>query len=123
MQVVRVPVYDDVLVDSVLTCPAWDGETGGILALIVNGHTDPGSRDMDVSEKGYRGGEFTNFPDSCPFGFLERLPTTTTSGSGAIKGEGFTSVSDARRAGPGKLANGGGVKRSQCRWREAYLGG
>ncbi|HAE12648.1 MAG: T9SS type A sorting domain-containing protein [Chitinophagales bacterium] len=108
VQVVRVPVYDDVLVDSVLTCPAWDGETGGILALIVNG-TLTLEADMDVSEKGYRGGEFTNFPDSCPFGFSwNGYYTTTTSGNGAIKGEGFTSVSDARRAGRGKLANGGG---------------
>ena len=87
------------LVDSVLTCPAWDGETGGILALIVNG-TLTLEADM-TSVKRDRGGEFTNLTAALWFPW-NGYHTTTTSGNGAIKGEGFTSVSDARRAGRGK---------------------
>ena len=37
VQLVRVPVYDDVNIIGELTCQPWNGSTGGILALEVNG--------------------------------------------------------------------------------------
>jgi hypothetical protein len=59
-QIVRVPQYTSVTIDSgsSITAPAWNGYTGGIVvfrAETVNINTG-GS--IDVSEKGYRGGAY-----------------------------------------------------------------
>jgi hypothetical protein len=106
--VVRVASYGDVLVDSTLTCAPWNGTTGGILAIYISGDLTLAA-DVDVSGKGFAGGEFANYPDSCPFGLSwNGYKTSITSGNGAPKGEGFTTVGDADRGGRGKLANGGG---------------
>ncbi|MEM9555693.1 MAG: C25 family cysteine peptidase [Acidobacteriota bacterium] len=56
-QVIRVPQYEDagVGVSATLTAAAWDGETGGVLALAVADLlTLQGT--LDVSELGFRGG-------------------------------------------------------------------
>jgi hypothetical protein len=108
VQVVRVPVYSDALVTDTLTCPAWDGSTGGILAFIVEG-TLTLQAPVDVSGKGFRGGEEENYPDSCPIGLSwNGYRTSVTSGDGAPKGEGIAQVPDSQRGGRGKLATGGG---------------
>lgn len=108
VQVVRIPVYGDVLIDSTLTCAAWNGSTGGILALISEG-TITLQADIHTDEKGFRGGDDMNYSDSCPFGLSwNGYRTDTESGDGAVKGEGIAEVGDDLRAGRGKLANGGG---------------
>lgn len=108
VQVVRIPVYGDVLIDSTLTCQAWNGSTGGILALIAEG-TVTLQADIHANEQGFRGGDDMNYTDSCPFGLSwNGYRTDTESGDGAVKGEGFAEVGDDLRAGRGKLANGGG---------------
>lgn len=108
VQVVRIPVYADAIIDSTLTCKSWDGNTGGILVFFVEG-TLTLQADIDASEKGFRGGDIENYPDSCPFGFAwTGYRTGIDSGNGAVKGEGFATVTDEKRAGRGKLANGGG---------------
>lgn len=108
VQVVRVPVFDDAIVDSTLTCKPWDGSTGGILALVAEG-TLTLLADVDVSGKGFRGGEYENYPDSCPLGLeWTGYRTGIDTGNGAVKGEGIATVADGKRAGRGKLANGGG---------------
>lgn len=108
VQVVRIPVFTDVIIDSTLTCKAWDGFTGGILALIAEGEMIL-QADIDVSEKGFRGGAAEDYPDSCPFGLSwSGFRTGIDSGNGAIKGEGIAEVDDDMRAGRGKLTNGGG---------------
>jgi hypothetical protein len=54
----RVPQYANVTVEGTLTTGAWDGTTGGVLAIRVADTlvVDPGAT-IDVSERGYRGGE------------------------------------------------------------------
>ena len=59
-QVVRVPRYASITINSggILTCPNWNGSTGGVLALEVQGNTviNSGGR-IDVTGLGFRGGQ------------------------------------------------------------------
>ncbi len=55
-QVVKIPNYTEVLVSGTLTCPDWDGNTGGILAFRSNTHFEVSETGIvDASFKGYRG--------------------------------------------------------------------
>jgi cell division septation protein DedD len=60
-QVVKVPQYDSVTVQAggLLTAPAWDGSTGGILMLVANGNVLVNGS-IDMSAKGFRGGNGTS---------------------------------------------------------------
>jgi hypothetical protein len=53
VQMVRMPVFDDVIVDSVLTCKPWDGRTGGVCAFAARGQVVL-LNDIDVSGRGFR---------------------------------------------------------------------
>jgi PKD repeat protein len=59
-QVVRVPRYASLTINSggILTCPNWNGSTGGVLAIEVQGNTviNSGGR-IDVTGLGFRGGQ------------------------------------------------------------------
>ncbi len=56
-QVVRVPNYTYVNVDGTLTCPVWDGSSGGVLAFKSNNVlTISETGIIDASGKGYHGG-------------------------------------------------------------------
>lgn len=56
-QIIRVPVYSSAtLPASGLTAQAWNGSTGGVLALDVVGTLNLNSATVDVSGKGFRGG-------------------------------------------------------------------
>jgi uncharacterized repeat protein (TIGR01451 family) len=56
-QVVRIPQYQNLTVSGTIAPSAWDGRTGGILALDVTGELafNTGAR-LDASGKGFRGG-------------------------------------------------------------------
>lgn len=64
VQIILVPQYDDVTLntDAELTCSAWDGETGGIVCLLVDGILDFNASGVviDVSEKGFKNGKRDN---------------------------------------------------------------
>jgi uncharacterized repeat protein (TIGR01451 family) len=55
-QVVRVPNYLTATLSSTLTASAWNGTTGGILALNVSGALTLGSATVSVNGLGFRGG-------------------------------------------------------------------
>ncbi len=101
VQVVRIPQYDRAEVTAPLTAKAWDGTTGGILALEVTGKLTLHA-DLNGQAIGFRGGDLNGHAVKggttyiCPF----------SSGQGGIKGEGITEVPQA--ACRGRLANGGG---------------
>jgi len=59
-QIVRVPQYTSVTVDSgsSITAPAWDGYTGGIVVFRAETVTINNGGSINVSEKGYRGGAY-----------------------------------------------------------------
>jgi hypothetical protein len=63
-QVVRVPNFEDVIVNvaSSITAPAWNGYYGGIVIFRSNTLTQIGT--IDVSEKGFRGGDCNGCGDS-----------------------------------------------------------
>jgi gliding motility-associated-like protein len=60
VQLIRVPYYNTAAVTSTLTCQPWDSisKTGGVLAMII-GRTLSLEADIDVSGKGFKGGEIT----------------------------------------------------------------
>ncbi len=56
-QVMQIPQYTDVDISGTLTCPAWDGNTGGIIYFRSNSTvTVSTSGIVSASGKGYRGG-------------------------------------------------------------------
>ncbi|HZF99672.1 MAG TPA: hypothetical protein VEY71_01655, partial [Chitinophagales bacterium] len=114
VQLVTVPVYANANVTSTLTATAWNGAAAGVLVFIVNG-TLTLNADIDLTAKGFRGGDVSNNPDGgCGAGspdfFYPLSPGGTGSWTegGAMKGEGIGSVPANMLAGKGKQANGGG---------------
>lgn len=101
VQVVRVPVYDDVKVSGTLTADPWDGTKGGILAIEATG-TLQVKADFDASDAGFRGGDLNGRATKGGLTYICEF----NSGQGGIKGEGMVAAENA--ACRGKLANGGG---------------
>ncbi|WP_175470855.1 T9SS type A sorting domain-containing protein [Hymenobacter psychrophilus] len=107
-QVVRVPQYSALTVTGTVTGLAWNGETGGILALDVAGQTTfSGSGSLDMSGKGFRGGgarQYTGGGTGYGTNDIRNVASLTTAGVHGAKGEGWagtprfvwngTSVSD-----------------------------
>ena len=83
VQVIRVPRYTDLTITGSITAPAWNGSTGGIVAVEVEGTlTNNGS--IDVTGLGFRGGSLVGDNNSTFWpGWA-----TTSSDLGAEKGEG-----------------------------------
>ena len=107
LQLVKVPEYADANVTTTLTSAEWNGSTGGILVLQADLLTL--NANLDVSGKGFRGGNAGNFPSSCPTGTGTSLYySDTLSGKGGEKGEGIALLTNAYLACRGKAANGGG---------------
>ncbi|REJ80967.1 MAG: PKD domain-containing protein [Bacteroidetes bacterium] len=111
-QVLRVPRFSSLTINSggILTCPPWNGATGGVLAVETSGNISIGSgATIDVSAKGFRGGALLeNVAWWGVVNYFSNLPDY-----GAEKGEGiFGYQSDydilGGRYGKGAAANGGG---------------
>ncbi|MGH9853304.1 MAG: hypothetical protein ACREBD_25980, partial [Blastocatellia bacterium] len=109
-QVIRVPQYTTLTINSgaSLTAPAWNGQTGGIVAVhvqssaIINGA-------VEASGLGYRGGALS----SAGGGGLRTDYVTNQQDFGAEKGEGLAGYQvdydmKGGRYGRGAPANGGG---------------
>ncbi|MEM7035421.1 MAG: hypothetical protein AAF570_00500, partial [Bacteroidota bacterium] len=110
VQIVRVPQYTDALVTATLTCPAWNGSTGGVLAFEATG-TVTLNANIDVSATGFRGGSNV---EACPNGCNwfqnhTNYSYTSTDYRGANKGEGVAGNAPANmQRGRGAWSNGGG---------------
>ncbi|MBN2723346.1 MAG: hypothetical protein JXR95_04675 [Deltaproteobacteria bacterium] len=65
--IVRITQLGELRITSggILTVPDWDGETGGILAIMVSGPLYIDGK-IDLSGKGLRGGSQVQSPGSCP---------------------------------------------------------
>jgi gliding motility-associated-like protein len=112
-QVIRVPRYTSLTINSggVLTCDDWNGTTGGVLAVEVQGNTVINAGGIiDGNGKGFRGGSLVG-DNATVFG--SNTNATTNNAEGAEKGEslaGYQAEYDPfggrySRAAP---ANGGG---------------
>jgi len=111
VQLVRIPVYTDALISgSNLTAQAWNGTTGGILAIEVDGTLDFGSNDIDVSGFGFRGGTSVTSGQGCSSWGVDGNYYTSSSSSDqkAYKGEGIAEYISGRECSRGPQANGGG---------------
>jgi hypothetical protein len=107
LQVVKVPVYDNVNINAELTAAEWNGTIGGILVFEANQVAF--NTNIDVSGKGFLGGNAGNFPESCPTGTATTAYfSDTLSGKGGEKGEGIAILTNTYLACRGKAANGGG---------------
>lgn len=104
VQLVRVPYYHSVTFNQILTCAPWDGAKGGVLALNVRDTLTLGAN-VDISERGFRGGIRVSHPfficDIADF-----FVTNTNGSYGAMKGESV--INTDRNFGRGRLGSGGG---------------
>jgi len=110
-QVVSIPHYTDALISGgALTCDPWDGTTGGVLILKVDGTLDFGNENIITRGLGFRGfaaltsnGNCSGFsPDNTYF-----KPFTDPSVR-SRKGEGIAEIITGKECGRGPQANGGG---------------
>ncbi len=112
VQLVSVPVYENARVNGIVRAKAWDGETGGIIALeVTNQLTVNGT--IDASGMGFRGGQANNVQsDSCAsVGFLGPITSfhsELNNWRAAQKGEGIAAYIEGKEAGRGPQINGGG---------------
>lgn len=112
VQLIRVPSFKNVIVDSELTCDNWDGTTGGVLALMVSNTLFLNS-DINVTGKGFRGS--TPFESSGDCAEMDSVlyksqyfNESAITVSAGFKGEGVTKFDPVYRKGLGRWANGGG---------------
>ena len=108
-QVVGFDIYDAASVDGTLTPASWDGSTGGVLVLEVNG-TLTINADIDASFRGFRGGvDFAVGDNNCNFlTNADDYAYETTNWRGSPKGEGIGFAAASAPHGRGAQANGGG---------------
>lgn len=109
IQLVSMPSYEDVEVNNLLTTDAWDGNTGGVLALRVNNILTLNAN-IDASGLGFRGGEMVSASNNCNGGLNNANDYYYETGNwrGAHKGEGIASLISGKELGKGAQANGGG---------------
>jgi uncharacterized repeat protein (TIGR01451 family) len=112
-QVIRVPQYVAATVGAALTASAWDGTTGGVLAIDVQNTLTLASQTIDVSGLGFRGGaglqlngvtagsSNTDFQFAAPAAYA-----APTNGWHGIKGEGIAGTPAYVQSGGTFLATG-----------------
>src|SRR6202011_5285053 len=96
-QVVRLPQYSTATLSSTLTASAWNGSTGGILALDVSGTVNLGGATVSVDGLGFRGGSGLRLTGvalgATNTDFLHTAPATyagaAVAGVDGAKGEGI----------------------------------
>ncbi|WP_146143546.1 GEVED domain-containing protein [Photobacterium phosphoreum] len=84
-QVVRIPMYEDARLTGTVTSADWDGSSGGIVSLYVNGTLDLNGNTIDVNGKGFRGG-IKNTANGIATGLNYVMSVTNIDGG---KGEGI----------------------------------
>ncbi len=114
IQLIRVPRYTDARVTGTLTGSAWNGKTGGVIALIVE---DTLYLDglIEASSLGFRGGTIQQNTSTPPCSFFTNANDyfygTAVGPSdevGGAKGEGIALLLAGATHGRGPQANGGG---------------
>lgn len=108
VQVVKVPEYVNVDIQTTLTALPWDGQIGGILAFEASGNIILNSN-IFVDGFGFRGGAFLN-DDNCytAVGGYNGFSCNNADLCGAYKGEGNGTLYDLQLTARGRNGNGGG---------------
>ncbi|HEV2722470.1 MAG TPA: C25 family cysteine peptidase [Thermoanaerobaculia bacterium] len=86
-QVIRVPQYTTATLGSTLTALAWNGATGGVLAVDVSGTITLGGATVSVNGLGFRGGGGRILPGGT--GVNTDFRTLATNAANGSKGEGI----------------------------------
>lgn len=110
VQIVSLPEYSNgASIQNVLTCQAWNGSFGGILALKVKGTLNLNAN-INVSEKGFRGGAKTSVSNGSCFGITgyNDYNCSYSLDCGALKGEGIGNRYETKELARSSNANGGG---------------
>lgn len=102
VQLVSVPVYTNATITAPITCPAWNGVTGGVIALEVT-NTLTMNSNINANGMGFRGGAFYNCPGCFLCGDANYANT-----NGGTKGEGIAVAPAGQGGNRAPLANGGG---------------
>jgi uncharacterized repeat protein (TIGR01451 family) len=89
-QVVRIPQYSAVTLGAALTGVAWDGLSGGVIAMDVAGSFNFNGQTINMQGQGFRGGAGQNRPAGDPL-----APTAVGSADGVIVDEFRTAVTVA----------------------------
>src|SRR5207253_4880019 len=91
-QVIRVPQYTTATFGSTLTAAAWNGSTGGVLAIDVSGTLSLGGATVSVNGLGFRGGAGRRLTGvGAGTAFLSTdFATSATAATNGSKGEGVT---------------------------------
>jgi len=105
VQLVRVPRFCSPVVSNTLSCASWTSttKTGGVLAFEAGTLTL--NADIDVSEKGFKGGSFTAGTFSCTVGTFGGASGVY----GGQKGESISEYVPGLNGFKGHQANGGGA--------------
>jgi MYXO-CTERM domain-containing protein len=105
VQVIRVPQYTNVNVSALaqITAPAWNGTTGGVVAIRASGTISLGGT-ITASGLGFRGGVADNASEGVTTDVTTYASAINTQGGG--KGEGIAGL--LTLYGRGAPANGGG---------------
>jgi uncharacterized repeat protein (TIGR01451 family) len=127
-QVIRVPQYSNLTLNSSVSAREWDGSTGGIILMDVAGQLNLNSRTIDGKSRGFRGGYLPTKPSgNSTLDYRGILSLTNGIGSG--KGEGIAGTpqyvwngttalnsntqgypnGDVGRGAPGNAGGGGNV--------------
>ncbi|MCS6905675.1 MAG: hypothetical protein NZ576_09920, partial [Bacteroidia bacterium] len=110
VQLVKVGVYNNVVTQGTITCPAWDAATGtgGVMVMDVSGMLALGGT-IHMNGAGFRGGVTNaNQAGSHPCISLTPFFLPATTPDAAEKGEGIAHWIVNQEHARGKLANGGG---------------
>ena len=107
VQLVRVPSYKTGNFSGGLTCAAWDGTKGGVLAVFGTISLESDAS-IDVSGKGFRGGTGYIAGYSSNVCNQNNYLYPSTSQFAAFKGESIGSISINYNKGKGAFAGGGG---------------
>jgi gliding motility-associated-like protein len=110
IQLVRITEGEKIIVSGTVTAKDWDGNTGGIVAMIGL-DTIALQADIDVTSKGFRGGQpENNYPENlCRSGMGDTVNwLETETGRAGNKGEGIIEVGYIYKKGAANSLNGGG---------------
>lgn len=102
VQLIKVPTYQDVVINGELSALPWNGSLGGVLVFEASGRVDF-ANNIVVSGMGFRGATAINSSISC-----SQTGYAGAAGINGVKGEGIATAVSPFIAGRGALANGGG---------------
>ena len=105
VQLILVSKSPNIAINGPVTCPTWNGSTGGVIVIECSG-TLTLNANIDAKGKGFILGDVSPTGYSCPGSFDYYYPSTSY--FGGEKGEGISNISSAKHNGMGKLVNGGG---------------